>query len=150
MLQVFESNCGYLTPHLFDKFCRDRLTRIVTEVKKRLGDKAVPMTIFCKDGFFALDRLAQTDYDVISIDWATSAAIARERCPGKTLQGNLDPCALYGSKETIEAEVGAMVDQFGNDKYIVNLGHGIYPDMDPEAVQTFIECVHNVKIEPKD
>lgn len=147
MLQVFESNCGYLTPHLFDQYCRDRLARIVTEVKKRLGDKAVPMTIFCKDGFFALDRLADTDYDVVGVDWATSAALAREQCPDKTLQGNLDPCVLYGDKETIEAEVGTMLGQFGNDKYIVNLGHGIYPDMDPEAVQTFIKCVHNVKIE---
>ena len=43
-----------------------------------------------------------------------------------------------------------MIDRFGTEKYIVNLGHGIYPDMSPEAVQTFIETVHSRKVWQSD
>ena len=59
-----------------------------------------------------------------------------------TLQGNLDPCTLYASKEDISKAVEKMVDQFGDWRWIANLGHGIYPDMDPEHLRTFIDSVH--------
>jgi uroporphyrinogen decarboxylase len=59
------------------------------------------------------------------------------------VQGNLDPCSLYGSDEAIEAAVMEMVKEFGTGgRWIANLGHGIYPDMRPEAVQAFVEAVH--------
>ena len=116
------------------------------EVKSRLGRDAVPMTIFCKDGFFALDSLSESSYDVVGIDWCTTAQMAREKCQNKTLQGNLDPCVLYGEAETIKSEVTKMVDNFGTNRYIVNLGHGIYPDMKPESVQAFIEAVHKAQV----
>ena len=58
------------------------------------------------------------------------------------LQGNLDPCCLYGSDELIDAAVADMAKEFGNKAWIANLGHGIYPDMRPEAVQAFVEAVH--------
>ncbi len=59
-----------------------------------------------------------------------------------TLQGNLDPCALYASKENIRGIVEKMVKGFGSQRWIANLGHGIYPDMDPEHLRTFIDSVH--------
>ena len=74
-------------------------------------------------------------------------SIAREVCgpSGVTLQGNLDPCALYASKEDLEAKVEEMAAKFGHkNKWIANLGHGIYPDMDPESMTTFVNAVHNL------
>ncbi len=59
-----------------------------------------------------------------------------------TLQGNLDPCALYAPKEDIRGAVEKMVKGFGSQRWIANLGHGIYPDMDPEYLRTFIDSVH--------
>lgn len=35
-----------------------------------------------------------------------------------------------------------MVEAFGARGYIANLGHGLYPDMDPESVGAFVEAVH--------
>ena len=56
-------------------------------------------TIFPKGGFYALKDLAQLDYDVIGIDWTVDPKLAREIVgPNKTLQGNMDPCALYADK----------------------------------------------------
>lgn len=62
-----------------------------------------------------------------------------------TLQGNLDPCALYAPPEAIIKYTENMIEDFGYLRYIVNLGHGIYPDVDVESMTTFIETVHNAK-----
>ena len=40
-----------------------------------------------------------------------------------------------------------MLQKFGYKNYICNLGHGIYPDMDPENVKHFVDCVHKVSQE---
>lgn len=63
-----------------------------------------------------------------------------------TVQGNLDPCALYAPKNKLADMVDKMIKDFGTERYIVNLGHGIYPDADVEAVKTFIDAVHSVEL----
>jgi len=60
---------------------------------------------------------------------------------GKTLQGNLDPCVLYADYKTIEEKTKEMLKQFEGHSHIANLGHGVYPDMTPDAVRCFIETV---------
>jgi uroporphyrinogen decarboxylase len=64
----------------------------------------------------------------------------------KTLQGNLDPCVLYGTHQNIELETKKMLSSFKSKRHIVNLGHGIYPDTDFEKVKTFINTVKNHEI----
>ena len=64
----------------------------------------------------------------------------------KTIQGNLDPCVLYSSHSEIEKLTNKMLDSFKSRRHIVNLGHGVYPDMDPEKVKTFIKTVKNYEI----
>ena len=61
--------------------------------------------------------------------------------PGKTLQGNMDPCVLYADYGQIRAEVKRMIQAFGTQHYIANLGHGVYPDTDPDKARCFIEAV---------
>lgn len=36
-----------------------------------------------------------------------------------------------------------MVKRFGKGRYIANLGHGIYPDVDPAHLAVFIDAVHD-------
>ena len=92
-----------------------------------------------------MESLASTDYDVIGLDWTMDPSEAREKCGSKTLQGNLDPCALYASKADLEAQVETMAKKFGSKKnWIANLGHGIYPDMDPESMTTFVNAIHKL------
>ena len=43
-------------------------------------------------------------------------------------------------------ELFKMLKKFGNSRHIANLGHGVYPDTDPEKVKCFIETVKNFKI----
>ena len=55
--------------------------------------------VFAKDVHFALEELADSGYEVVSLDWTIKPKHARSQCGEKvTLQGNLDPCALYATK----------------------------------------------------
>uniref|UniRef100_A0A7N5NZX1 Uroporphyrinogen decarboxylase n=1 Tax=Ailuropoda melanoleuca TaxID=9646 RepID=A0A7N5NZX1_AILME len=123
-----------------------QLLRILTDalVPYLVGQVAAgAQIIFAKDGHFALEELAQAGYEVVGLDWTVAPEKAWERV-GKTvtLQGNLDPCALYASEEEIGRLVQQMLDDFGPQRYIANLGHGLYPDMDPEHVGAFVDAVH--------
>lgn len=104
--------------------------------------------LFAKGALFSLKDQADLGYEVLGIDWTVNPKEARKVVQNKnvTLQGNLDPCALYAPKEKITELTERMIENFGWEKYIVNLGHGIYPDADVDAVQTFIDAVHDFKI----
>ncbi|XP_074859254.1 uroporphyrinogen decarboxylase isoform X1 [Carettochelys insculpta] len=145
-LQLFESHAGHLGPEQFREFALPYIRAIATGVKEKLGADAlplVPMIIFAKDAHYALEELAQASYEVVGLDWTIQPQAARERTgPRVTLQGNLDPCALYAPKEKIGELVKRMLEGFGTQRYIANLGHGLYPDMDPEHVGAFVEAVH--------
>ncbi|XP_040264130.1 uroporphyrinogen decarboxylase [Bufo bufo] len=145
-LQVFESHAGCLGPRQFADFSLPYLREISRRVKQKLkaeGLEQVPMIVFAKDAHYALEDLSQSGYEVVGLDWTIRPQEAREKMGKRvTLQGNLDPCALYASKENIEEMVKNMLEAFGCRGYIANLGHGLYPDMDPEHVGAFISAVH--------
>ena len=81
---------------------------------------------------------------MISVSWKTAAKVARAQCPDKVLQGNMDPAVMYAGDAAIRARVHEMIAEFGRDKYIANLGHGMMPDMNPGMVESFINAVKNV------
>ncbi|KAM7542131.1 hypothetical protein Aperf_G00000017441 [Anoplocephala perfoliata] len=156
LLQIFESNAGALSPHLFTTFVLPGLQRIYREVRGCLQEKHCfsyddlpPLIIFAKDGHYALADLAAVGFEVIGLDWTIDPAVARKIVgPNVTLQGNLDPCALYSSSSDLEKRVEEMLKRFESDdgcgRHIVNLGHGIYPDVEPEKVAVFVEAVHRI------
>lgn len=135
MYQVFDSWGGELSPTAFTEFSLPYLTQIPTRVRQALEAEkvaVVPAIIFAKGAHFALPELSKTEYNVIGLDWTMNPAEARKTLAGsgKAVQGNLDPCALYGDAEAIRKEAARMFDSFksgGSTGYIANLGHGIYP-----------------------
>lgn len=145
-LQLFESHAGHLGPEQFQEFALPYIRDIARDVKSKLKAEAlslVPMIVFAKDAHYALRDLAQAGYEVVGLDWTIQPQEARAQVgKGVTLQGNLDPCALYAPKEKIGELVKKMLENFGTQRYIANLGHGLYPDMNPEHVGAFVEAVH--------
>lgn len=144
---MFESHAGVLSSLTFNQYSLPYLRQIASEVKQKLtsqGFDVVPMTVFAKDAHYALDDLINSDYDVIGLDWTIDPATARLAVKGKkkALQGNLDPAALYGSTEKIKKLTQTMVEGFGVNGYIANLGHGMYPDMEPSHLEAFVDAVH--------
>lgn len=146
LLQVFESHAGVLTHDVFRQFSLPYLTKIAHEVKKQTSELGyeVPMIVFAKDAHYGVEDLAKTEYDVIGLDWTIDPGSAREIASkyGKSLQGNLDPANLYASTDNIKEATKLMLQKFGKKSYIANLGHGMYPDMDPEHLKAFVDAVH--------
>lgn len=101
------------------------------------------MTVFAKGGHYALESLSKTGYNTVGLDWTIDPLLARNIVGADvTLQGNLDPCALYGSKKDIEEAAKKLCDKFGSQRWIANLGHGIYPDVDPDHLGAYIDAIH--------
>uniref|UniRef100_A0A2L2Y2V0 Uroporphyrinogen decarboxylase n=1 Tax=Parasteatoda tepidariorum TaxID=114398 RepID=A0A2L2Y2V0_PARTP len=148
LLQVFESSAEHLGPEQFKTFALPYIKDIkkrVTEGIIQQGLNKVPMTLFAKGTCSVLPFLNDTGYEVISLDWTISPDVARSKISENiTLQGNLDPCALKAEPSSIEDMVSKMIKGFGTQRYIANLGHGIYPEMDPDNVAVFIDSVHNI------
>lgn len=134
LLQVFDTNCGELPPAVYEEFCVPDLKYIAAEVKRRRPHALLAM--FPKDG--DLEPFNDSEYDVIGVSWKTSPEKARQQCPDKVLQGNLDPCLLFADAPTIRAQAAAMVRAFGPHRYIANLGHGMMPAHTPEGPEAFI------------
>ena len=106
----------------------------------------MPVTLFAKGAFYARQSLAALPCQVIGTDWNMPPKESRLLVGGKTLQGNLDPCVLYGSEEFITSQTHTMIREFGAQGYIANLGHGVYPDTDPMKVKHFVETVQQFDI----
>ncbi|XP_016843368.1 uroporphyrinogen decarboxylase isoform X3 [Nasonia vitripennis] len=150
LLQVFESHGDFLNTELFKEYSLKYFKQISQKVKAKLDSlniPKVPMIAFPKGA--TLDSIEifakEAGYDVIGLDWTVDPVEARQRVgPNITLQGNMDPTALYSTTEKVRQRAENMVRLFGKDRYIANLGHGILPDAPIPSVEAFIEGIHSV------
>lgn len=136
LIQIFDSWAGILGPEQYAEFSLPYIRQICEAITE------VPVTVFAKNAWFALDEIGKLDCNVVGIDWNTNPTEARNRVgASKTLQGNLDPCLLYAEPETIQQATREMIAGFGHQQYIVNLGHGVYPDTPLDNVKVFVNEV---------
>lgn len=150
MLQVFESWASELGPAEFNEFSLPYLRQIAEKLPIRLKElgvtEKIPLTVFAKGAWYALDDLCNSGYDTVSLDWLYKPEDAVKVVNGRriTLQGNLDPGTMYGTDETISHKVKTMIRGFGGGKqnYIINFGHGTHPFMTPEKVGHFLKECH--------
>lgn len=141
MLQLFDSWAGVLNKNTYNTFALPYIQQICESVNK------VPLTVFAKGAFFSLKELGQLPCNTIGLDWHTEPEMARTLAgETKTLQGNLDPAVLYGSHEFVVSETKKMIQSFGPQRYIANLGHGVYPDIDYLKLKTFIQTIQEHQI----
>ena len=136
-VQLFDSWGGLLSPDDYNIFSWPYLQQIITALKDD-----IPVIVFGKGCWFALNDMAKSGASALGIDWTCSARNARYLSGGKiTLQGNFDPSRLLSPIPTIKHEVKKMIDAFGKDRYIVNLGHGILPNIPVDHAKAFVEAV---------
>ncbi len=140
IIQLFDSWAGVLAPEQFYEFSLQYINKISEAIAP-----LAPVTVFAKDAHYAIGKIAQGGCNTIGLDWTIDPAKARAEAAGKTLQGNADPCLLYADEKTIKKEVEKMLRAFGDTKYIANLGHGLYPDIDKEKVKFFVDCIKSFK-----
>ncbi len=136
IVQIFDSWAGILPAGQYETFSLIYISRIVEAIKD------VPVIVFAKGAYSSRKSIGKISCDVVGLDWNMDIKESRMLVGSdKTLQGNLDPAVLYSDIGTIKTETRRMIDQFGNIKHIANLGHGVYPDMDPDKVKCFINEV---------
>ncbi|MFM1932172.1 MAG: uroporphyrinogen decarboxylase [Bacteroidota bacterium] len=141
MVQIFDSWAGVLSKELYQEFAMEGLQKICQAITE------VPITVFAKGGGHFLDLLATLPCNTIGLDWNVDPRHARDVVGNsKTLQGNLDPSVLYAEKDEIRKRTIAMLDRFEGQRHIANLGHGVYPDTDPDHVKLFIETVKEYQL----
>jgi len=141
MVQIFDSWAGILSPDQYREFALRYIAQICDSIDE------VPITVFAKGAYFVRKELGELNCNTIGLDWNMDAAESRALIgPNKTLQGNIDPCVLYAEDEVIVAETQAMLKAFGPQRHIANLGHGVYPDIDPKKVKLFVDTVKEYRL----
>lgn len=91
-----------------------------------------------------LGLMGEAGADVVGVDWRVPLDEAVRRVgPGKALQGNLDPTVLFAGKDVVEAKAQEVLDAAaGLEGHVFNLGHGVMPKTDPDALTRLVEYVH--------
>lgn len=141
-LMVFDTWGGILTPAGYREYSLKYMQLIVDQLK--ITHPATPVTLFTKNAGPWLTDIANTGCNGVGVDWTTDLQHARQLTNNRVaLQGNMDPGVLYGSDETITAEVKNVLDSYGHGhRHIFNLGHGIHQHIDPDKVSHMIEALH--------
>lgn len=136
-VQVFDSWGGMLSPTDYQEFSWQYMQQIINALYEE-----APVIAFGKGCWFALEEMANSKVSALGVDWTVSPKVARSLTQNKvTLQGNMDPARLLSPPSQIKKMVTKMIDDFGKDKYIVNLGHGILPNIPLDNAKAFIDAV---------
>jgi len=143
-VMMFDTWGGILNDALYKEFSLRYMAEIVANLKS--DNPTIPIILFSKNSGRCLTEQAATGCDALGLDWTVNLAKARELVGDKVaLQGNLDPCVLYASKQRIAVETKAVLEQYGSGPgHIFNLGHGIPLDVDPDNVQVILDVVKGV------
>ena len=140
VVQLFDSWAGQLSPHDFKTFALPYQQRVVKQVKTTHPD--TPLILYINGSAGILELMAQSGVDIVSVDWTVDIGVARQRLGASIgVQGNLDPCVLFGSKEFIRDRILDTVHKAGNQGHIFNLGHGVLQNTPEENVAFFFETV---------
>lgn len=142
LVQVFDSWAGILGKEQYAEFGLRYMDKIAAAINE------VPVTLFAKGAYNSVQELSQLDCNTVGVDWNMRMDEIRNMVGDtRTLQGNLDPCVLYSSHTEVQNQTNKLLDSFRSRRHIVNLGHGVYPDVDPEKVKTFIKTVKDYEIQ---
>lgn len=136
-IQIFDSWANMLAHAQFEEFSLHYLQYILDRIPN------TPVILFCRGSSTFASQLAQIKPAAVSLDWNCDITQMRRIIPPTiALQGNLDPDILYAPTQVIKKEVNRILDGMEEDKgFIFNLGHGVFPTVALEAVQTLVECV---------
>jgi len=171
-LMLFESWAGLLAPREYRRFALRGARRTLTALRRVLGRDGVPaaggqtsvtggqtgaaagpagadggpvpLIYYANQGSTSFEAISTLEADVIGVDWRVPLSSARRMLgPLKALQGNLDPAALFAPRAELERHIDVVLEEGRYaPSHIFNLGHGIWPDTDPNAVARMVDYVH--------
>lgn len=139
-VQLFDSWAGTLSPTDYDTFVAPHSRRVLESV----ADLDVPRIHFGVGTGELLERMGAVGADVVGVDWRVPLDRAIERVgPERSVQGNLDPTVLFAPTDVLHAEAAAIIERGRAARgHVFNLGHGVLPQTDPDAVKGLVDFVH--------
>ncbi len=149
VIQLFDSWAGVLPAPEFERWCVAPAARIVQTLKAARPD--VPVIGFPRGAGVQYREFARrTGVDAVSLDTTVPLEWARDALAEWAVQGNLDPVALLTGGAPLLAEAERILAAMAGRRLIFNLGHGVLPGTDPEAVAALVALVKRGPIEQKD
>ena len=140
-VQLFDSWGGVLSHTDYQIFSYPYIKQISDSL-----NSISPVIIYPKGCWHSLSAYSKIGASAIGIDWSCSARNARYLTGNNiTLQGNFDPSRLFSSKKDIKKHTLSMLNEFGKQSYIANLGHGILPNTPVDNVKTFVKTIKDYK-----
>lgn len=142
-LQIFDSWAGILAPCDFEVAGIPYVRRIIAALKEVTD---IPIIYFANNGATLLDQSLTSGADVLGLDWRVNLDDVIRMVEGKvSLQGNMDPLALFLPADKLEQRITKVLEQAkGARGHIFNLGHGIVPETDPEKAKLAVRLVHEI------
>lgn len=139
-LVIMDSWAGYLSPSDYAHAALPYMRRLVQAVRTRTQ---VPLILYANGAGHLLPQLTDLQAHAVGLDWRTDLAQAVKAYPNQIFQGNLDPCTLYAPLSEIESRTRALLRVVQDRPHIMNLGHGMLPDIPIEGVEAFIHTIRN-------
>ncbi|MEU3964368.1 uroporphyrinogen decarboxylase [Streptomyces buecherae] len=139
-VQLFDSWVGALAPADYRRSVMPASAKVFDAV----AGFGVPRIHFGVGTGELLPLLGEAGADVVGVDWRVPLDEARRRVgPGKALQGNLDPAVLFAPPAAVEAAADEVLAAArGLEGHVFNLGHGVLPTTDPDALTRLVAHVH--------
>lgn len=139
-VQLFDSWAGALSEADY----RRSVMPASAKVFRAVAHYGVPRIHFGVGTGELLGSMREAGADIVGADWRVPLDEAARRIgPGHTVQGNLDPAVLFAPREAVEEEARRVLDAArGLEGHIFNLGHGVLPETDPDALTRLVAYVH--------
>ncbi|MDX2376409.1 uroporphyrinogen decarboxylase [Microbacterium sp. LRZ72] len=139
-VQLFDSWAGSLSPEDYRRFVAPHAHTALAAVRGR-----VPLIHFgVGTGAILADMRLDGLVDAVGVDWRTPLDAAAEVLgPDVTVQGNIDPALLQAPWPVLEAHVRDVLRRGRHARaHVVNLGHGVPPETDPDVLTRLVRLVH--------
>ena len=135
--QIFDTWAGILRPADFSTFVLPYVTEIFKEVKG-------PSIYFLKNTNYLLSLIEKIPADFLSVD--QTVVLGHHpilKTTKKGIQGNLFNGLLYTDQSLLKREVlDVLKGAAFHKKYIFNLSHGVFPDVNVDSLKFIVDCVH--------
>ena len=139
-VQLFDSWAGTLSLADYETYVKPHSAAVLSAVE----DLGVPRIHFGVGTGELLHSMGDAGADVVGVDWRVPLDEAVRRIgPGRAVQGNLDPTAVFGPTDFVHARAAEIIDAGqAADGHVFNLGHGVLPATDPDALARLVDFVH--------
>lgn len=137
-VQLFDSWVGTLSEADYRRYVLPHSAAVLAAVAD------VPRIHFGVGTGELLPAMAEAGADIVGVDWRVPLDVAARRVPGTVLQGNIDNAVVATAPwEVVAAAVDDVLARgAAAPGHIVNLGHGVLPETDPDVLTRIVERVH--------